>query len=211
MPRYIYLHGFASAPSSRKAQFFRQHFEDKGIDLAVPALDEGVFSSLTIGGQLKVVEREAAGASDVVLIGSSLGGYLAALYAARNPQQVTRAVLLAPAFCFPRRWREEMGEDKLREWRERGSIDMFHHGAKAPLPMGYQLIAEAASYEDYPDLVQPSLLLHGTADTVVPAKYSEEFVKRHPATSHVILLTSGHELTDVMDILWNETARFLEL
>ena len=40
----------------------------------------------------------------LVLMGSSLGGYLAALYAERHPKAVDRLVLIAPAFGFLQRW-----------------------------------------------------------------------------------------------------------
>ncbi len=208
--RYIYLHGFASGPASRKAQFFRKKFEAAGIALRIPELDEGDFTALTVGAQLRVVEREATGASNVILIGSSLGGYLSALYAARHPHQVSKLVLLAPAFGFPRRWREALGDQKIAEWRATGTMDMFHYGAKAPRPIGYQLLEEAAAYEDYPEAVQPALILHGTGDDVVPARYSLEFAKRNPDSTKLVLLDSGHELTDVLEKLWNETVSFLE-
>ncbi len=64
----IYLHGFASSPGSKKARYFRDAFQD----LIVPDLAESNFESLTITGQLAVVEREARGRA-VALIGSSLG------------------------------------------------------------------------------------------------------------------------------------------
>ena len=179
-PRYIYLHGFASAPTSRKAQFFREKFASKGIDVRIPALDEGDFTALTVGAQLKVVEREAAGASDVVLMGSSLGGYLSALYAARNPDQVSKLVLLAPAFGFPRRWQEGMGGERIAKWKEAGTVQMFHYGTGSMRPISYRLIEEAQAYEDYPEVSQPTLILQGTDDEVVPPRYSEEFVRRHP-------------------------------
>ncbi len=210
-PRYIYLHGFASSPSSRKAQFFRQHFEQLGLDLRIPQLDEGDFTSLTVGAQLKVIERQAQDAPDVVLLGSSLGGYLSALYAARHPDQVSKLVLLAPAFGFPGRWREAMGDERMRKWKEQGSVNMFHYGSNAMRPISYRLIEEAASYEDYPEVSQPTLILHGTADDVVPPRYAEEFARRHPDSTKLVLLDSGHELTDVQDKLWNETQSFLQL
>src|SRR5690348_17748458 len=53
------------------------------------------FEHLTISGQLGVLERTLQN-EPVRLIGSSMGGYLAALYAARHPE-VDRLVLLAPA------------------------------------------------------------------------------------------------------------------
>jgi len=130
-PRYIYLHGFASAPTSRKAQFFREKFASKSIDVRIPALDEGDFTALTVGAQLKVVEREAAGASDVVLMGSSLGGYLSALYAARNPDQVSKLVLLAPAFGFPDAGRREWAASGSQSGRKRAR---FRCSTTAPAP-----------------------------------------------------------------------------
>ena len=83
--RIVYLHGFASSPQSSKARFFAAKFEALGVPFTAPELDEGNFEGLTISGQLKVIERAIAG-DRVVLMGSSLGGYLAALYAARSVQ-----------------------------------------------------------------------------------------------------------------------------
>ena len=79
MSRFIYLHGFASGPASKKARFFEERFAELGMGLEVPDLAEGNFTGLTMSGQLAVVERMAAG-EPVSLIGSSMGGYLAALY-----------------------------------------------------------------------------------------------------------------------------------
>ena len=104
MSRLLYLHGFASGPASKKARIFRDRFADAGIQLNVPDLAAGDFENLTITAQLGVVEREAGG-GPVRLIGSSMGGYLAALYASRHPE-TERMVLLAPAFDFVRRWQE---------------------------------------------------------------------------------------------------------
>src|SRR4051794_14055045 len=104
----IYLHGFASGPQSSKAQFFRRRFEEIGVKMRIPDLTEGDFERLTIGGQLRVIESLAQG-EPVSLMGSSMGGYLAALYAARHPE-VGRIVLLAPAFGFARRWPLRLGD-----------------------------------------------------------------------------------------------------
>ena len=83
MNRIVYLHGFASSPLSTKAQFFLRKFQEIGVACEIPQLDSGNFEALTITGQLAAVDR-AVGGQDVTLMGSSLGGYLAALYAARR-------------------------------------------------------------------------------------------------------------------------------
>src|SRR5437764_5917323 len=100
--RIVYLHGFASGPTSSKARHFRDRLKDAGFTVDVPDLAAGDFEHLTISGQLRVLEQ-AAGTGKLHLIGSSMGGYLAALYAARH-SAVERLVLLAPAFRFNSRW-----------------------------------------------------------------------------------------------------------
>ena len=197
----IYLHGFASGPQSSKAQFFRRRFEELGIAMRIPDLSEGNFEGLTISGQLRVVES-IAGGDDVFLIGSSMGGYLAALYAARH-LEVKKLVLLAPAFGFARRWPLMLGEEKVAEWRRTGWLPIYHYGDKMERRVGYELLQDAEKYEDYPEISQPALVFHGRKDDVVPVEYSEEFAARHPQV-RLRVMESGHELIDVLEEIWRE-------
>ena len=199
MSRLIYLHGFASGPASQKAAFFRSRIPN----LEVPDLAQGDFEHLTITGQLAVIATVARG-EPAALIGSSLGGYLAALYAARHAE-VSRLVLMAPAFGFARRWAASMN---AQTWQRTGSIEVYHYGEKRERKLGYQLLEDALQYEDYPDFSQPALLFHGTQDSVVPSQYSEQFAASHPNVQ-LRLLKSGHELVDVLETIWQETRPFL--
>jgi len=203
--KLIYLHGFASGPQSSKAQFFRSRFEALGVTMQVPDLSEGNFERLTIGGQLRVIERIADG-DEVWLMGSSMGGYLAALYAARHPQ-VTKLVLLAPAFGFARRWALMLGEEKIAEWSRTGWLPVYHYGDKMERRVGYELLEDAGRYEDYPRISQPALIFHGRHDDVVPVEYSEEFAARHPQVK-LQVMESGHELINVLEEMWMEIVEF---
>ncbi len=207
MTRIVYLHGFASGPASRKAALFRERLSAAGMSVAVPDLSEGRFEDLTLSGQLRVVER-AAGEGPVVLIGSSMGGYLAALYAARHPE-VEKLVLLAPAFCFARRWPEALGSGKIEEWKGTGFLEVFHYSKGRPARVRYALLEDAAGYEDYPCFHQPALIFHGRRDDVVPVGYSEEFARRKPNV-RLEVLDSDHELLDVAGYMLDETMRFLD-
>ena len=195
----IYLHGFSSGPGSQKAQYFRRRFAECGVRLEIPALDGGDFEHLTISGQLEVIERTAAGQA-VTLIGSSMGGYLAALYAARHAE-VERLVLMAPAFGFLRRWGSN------QEWRRAGFLEVYHYGEKRQRRLSYGLIEDAARYEDYPAVAQPALIFHGSHDDAVPVEASREFA-RGKANVRLEVMDSGHELLDVLDAMWDETRRF---
>jgi uncharacterized protein len=207
MMRVVYLHGFASSPLSGKAQFFRRKFDARGVRMEIPLLDQGRFEELTVSGQLKVIER-AVGEQPAILMGSSLGGYLAALYAARHPSQIERLVLLAPAFQFPRRWRERYSEQEWEQWRREGSAPVFHYGDGRERRLGYQFVEDAAQYEDQPEFSQPALILHGVHDSVVPAGISSAYAARH-SNVRLLLMESGHELTDVLEPMWAQICDFL--
>ncbi len=206
MSRFVYLHGFASSPSSRKARFFEARFRELGIGLEVPDLAEGDFRNLTLSAQLKVIER-AAGADPVSLIGSSMGGYLAALYAARH-SEVEKLVLLAPAFSFASRWPETLGEQAMEQWKRTNRLDVFHYSEGREVELGYQLIEDALQYEAYPDFKQPAVIFQGRKDTVVPPRFAEKFAAGHPNAT-LRLLDSDHDLVNVLDEMWMETEKFL--
>jgi uncharacterized protein len=205
--RAVYLHGFASSPQSSKAQFFKRKLTGESIAVEIPRLDGGNFESLTISGQLAVVDQ-TVGDGPAILFGSSLGGYLAALYAARHPGAIAGLVLLAPAFQFPSRWRERYSPEELDRWKRAGSTSVFHYGENREMDLGYQLMEDSARFEGEPDVRQPVLIFHGTRDTVVPASVSEVFCARHP-NAQLKLFDSGHELTDVLEPMWQTTREFL--
>ncbi len=212
--RILYLHGFASGAASRKARFFSEKLQELGFRLEIPDLAEGNFEGLTISGQLRVVAQCAeqcaepsAAHEPVVLIGSSLGGYLAALYAASHPE-VRKLVLLAPAFHFHQLWERELGPERLDTWRKNRTVPILHYGEGRMMQIGYQLMEDASRYQPFPDFRQPALIFHGTGDTVVPVQYSAVFTASHPNV-RLVTLNSGHELTDVLDVIWRETQAFL--
>ena len=212
--RVVYLHGFASSPQSTKAQFFARKFADAGVAFEAPALDQGNFEKLTVSGQMQVVEKAVSRAPQagekLVLMGSSLGGYLAALYAEQNPQRDDRLILIAPAFQFLDRWKTRFSAPELEHWKQKGWRSVYHYGSKADQRLGYQFLEDAAKYPSVPDFHQRALILHGSEDPVVPYQVSYDFALAH-AHTRLTLFKSGHELTDVLEDLWREAASFLEI
>lgn len=202
----FYLHGFASSPASRKARYFADRLTSIGQEVKIPKLDNGDFFNLTLTRQLNMLEEEAQG-RPVSLIGSSMGGYLAAIYAAKHPE-VQRVVLMAPAFGFARRWPQRLGLPVTDAWRREGSMEIFHYGDNQKRRIGYQLLEDGLQYPDYPNFGQPCLIFHGKKDDVVPAEFSIEFSKKHPnAELHV--WDSDHELSNVLEPMWDRIQTFL--
>ena len=206
MKRVVYLHGFASGPGSSKARYFQEALTRAGWDVTIPALDGGDFEGLTITGQLRVIEQAVAGEA-TPLIGSSLGGYLAALYAARHAA-ISKVVLLAPAFDFASRFKQRAGEG-LADWKAAGSAPVYHYAAGREMPIGYGLIEDAEEYEAFPDVRQPCLIFHGRNDEVVPIELSQEFA-RERSNVRLEAFDSGHELIDALDRMAPAAVEFLE-
>jgi pimeloyl-ACP methyl ester carboxylesterase len=176
--------------------------------MAIPDLAEGDFEHLTISRQLKLIEA-AGNTSKYTIIGSSLGGYLAALYAARHPERVDRLVLLAPAFGFHQLWTASLGAERLAEWQHNRTMPVFHYGEGRELPLSYEFLEDAARYEPFPDVHQPTLIAHGEHDPVVPIEQSLAFARLHPR-ARLVRYSSGHELTDVLENIWYEVEEFLQ-
>lgn len=205
----IYLHGFASSPASAKAARFRREVEARGVGFACPDFNEPAFESLTVTRMLEQTRAaiEAAPDGPVGLVGSSLGGFVAAHAAARDRTgRVDRLILLAPAFDFGGNRLRQLGPHGVREWARTGRLRVFHYGSNEPRDVGYTLYQDAASYDAFRLAIpQPTLIFQGRRDeSVDPASVIAWAVDR--ANVEVRLVDDGHQLTDSMDAIWTEAA-----
>ena len=205
--RLIYLHGFASGPQSGKGQFFRQRWAEIGHRLELPDLTQGEFEHSTLTQQLTFLDTLVSNDS-AILLGSSLGGYLAALFAARHRQRVPGVVLLAPAFGFARRWGESLGEQTMGEWRERGWRPIYHYGEEKERRIGYSLLGDGLQYEEFPVDRQPALAIHGRYDQSVDHQLSVRFAEGR-SNVELVLYESDHQLLDVLEPMWERVREFV--
>lgn len=211
--RFIWLHGFGSGPRSSKATFVAARLAERGLRLEVPDLNEPAFVDLTLGRMLLRLDAlSAERPGPLALVGSSLGGYAAALWAASRPGQVSRLALLAPAFDLAARWSARMGPGPLAEWRARGSFDFDHHslGRKEPLSVGF--LDDAERHVPFPLPEAPTLVVQGLRDETVSPELAREFTARMRAASRevrLLELDEGHELTADLPRLWGELSDHL--
>jgi uncharacterized protein len=206
--RYRYLHGFASGPGSKKGVAFADHFASRGLalerlDLRVPS-----FEHLRLSAMIETAGAAIGAPGDsAIVIGSSLGGLTAARLAERDPR-VRALVLLAPAFQLAERWRETLGPD-LDAWRRTGWREVLDYTTGRPSRVDYGFYEEAAALDTgFPDVTVPTLVLHGTADDVVPIARSHTFAAGRPHV-RLIELADNHELVASLPTLLAETDRFL--
>src|SRR5262245_40205517 len=136
----FYLHGFASSAQSSKARFFSERLASLGLPLHLPDFNEPDFFTLTVTRMLDQLDEAIAAlpAGPVVLIGSSLGAFVAWHSAARRAARaagavgaagasgaggrdahpIEKLVLLAPALDFGKNRMKELGEAGLAKWKD---------------------------------------------------------------------------------------------
>jgi pimeloyl-ACP methyl ester carboxylesterase len=214
-----YLHGFASSPQSSKAQFFAERLAARGIALRCPDLNAPDFGTLTVSRMVAQTEVVLATLppGPVVLMGSSLGGFVAWHVAARvqaglappAAAHLARLVLLAPAFDFGAGDLGGIGAEGVARWKESGWHTFFHHAYDEPRRVHYALYEDARRYRSDLAVVScPTLVFQGERDESVDPQMVAEFAARRP-TILLRLLDDGHQLLDHMETLWSETSSFL--
>jgi len=87
----VFIHGLESSSRGTKGVFFRERYPDMIIEDYGGPLEE----------RMEKLNGLLAGRRDLLLVGSSFGGLMAAIYACENEPRVRQAVLLAPALHVP--------------------------------------------------------------------------------------------------------------
>jgi pimeloyl-ACP methyl ester carboxylesterase len=206
----LYLHGFASGPGSTKARAMAEGLAPDGlvpVRLDLTPGPEG-FEHSTPSSMLAIVEAELASRTGPhTLIGSSLGGWLAALAASRNPS-VERLVLLAPAFRLHERWMARLAPAEMARWRREGSVEVHHHATNRPRRIGWAFFEDAARWPAFPIVEVPALCIAGRRDDTVPLEDVQAWVSR-TAGARLEVVDDGHELAGSLDRIVALTREFL--
>jgi pimeloyl-ACP methyl ester carboxylesterase len=87
----VFVHGLESSSRGTKGVFFKQRYPDVII--------EDFHGSLL--QRMRRLNAFLADNTSLIIVGSSFGGLMAAMYACDDPGRVKKLVLLAPALSFP--------------------------------------------------------------------------------------------------------------
>ena len=211
-PTIVFLHGFGSDMSGAKADALAAWCVEHGqallrLDVSGHGQSGGRFEDGTIGrwrdDALAVLD--AASAGDVVLVGSSMGGWLALLVALARPQRVIGLVGIAaaPDFTEDLMWAAATPAEQ-QVLMQVGHVD-------APSEYGPPLRITRALIEDGRRhlllrgpiaLTMPVRLLHGQRDPDVPWETGLRLAERLAGEDvRVILVKDGdHRLSRPADL-----------
>ncbi len=210
----VYLHGFASSPGSSKSMRFRRELEARGVGFSGPDFNQPEFETLTTTRMLGQVRDALSEIKEgpVALVGSSLGAFVSVHAAARDTTgYIDRLILLAPALDFGGNRLRQLGPTGLEDWRRSGMLRVFHYGAGVERQVRYALYEDAAGYDAITlPTTLPTLVFQGEQDTSVDPAMVQEWAVGRPLVD-LRMLPDGHQLTDSLDLIWNESAPFLGL
>ena len=208
--QFIYLHGFASSPSSNKAKVFKTAFEKKGLSLKVPDLDGGDFENMTLSSQIKIVEDLLDDLENCryALIGSSMGGYLAALISQLR-DEVDAIYLIAPAFEFLTRWNKKI-ESQFGKKNIPNTIRVFHYRHNKEVVFHTKIFKDAEKWDKVLFFRKlPIRIAHGFLDNSVPITVSRKFVSTYPWAT-LKELNSDHGLISHSEWLSEDCITFFQ-
>jgi uncharacterized protein len=207
--RYLWVHGFASGPTSSKGQFVRERLRERGVDVKIPDFNDPSFFDLTVSRMLSRIDQLAGEEEPIVLFGSSLGGFAVATWAATRAGRARALVLLAPAFDLASRWAARMGPADVAQWRSRGRHAFDHYARGHKEDLSWAFLQDAGRHQSFPLPRCPALVVQGKKDDVVDPALAREFVRRMEGRARLVELDEGHELTADLPALWTRIEEFL--
>ena len=211
-PTVLWLGGFRSDMTGTKAEALAAWAGRTGralvrFDYSGQGRSSGRFEDGTIGrwreDALAVADQLTEG--PLVVVGSSMGGWLASLAALARPERVRGLVLLAPAPDFTETliW-TAFSEAQRRQVLERGWWDQpSEHGGTYPITRA--LIEDGRRWLLLPGPVPITAsvrILQGTADDEVPPSHAQNFFEALAAEDAALTLIKGgdHRLSRPADL-----------
>lgn len=212
-PTVVFLGGFRSDMTGTKAMALEAWAEKAGraflrFDYLGHGQSSGRFEDGTIGRWLddSLTAIDALTEGKLVLVGSSMGGWLSLLAARARPDRLAGLVLIAAAPDFTERMLLERLSPEDRKALERdGRLERPSQYSPEPSVFTWKLIEEGRNHLllDKPlALACPVRLLHGQSDPDVPWEHSLQIARHLDAPDVITTFIKGgdHRLSNPADI-----------
>ena len=211
-PTVVWLGGFRSDMGGTKAEALAQAMAARGLgylrfDYFAHGESSGRWDAATIGrwreDALAVIDALTEG--PLVLVGSSMGGWMACLAALARPERVTALVLIAPAPDFTEAlMRPALTPEALRELELNGSW-MAPSEYGAPYAITRRFLDEGRDWlilRDWVAIDVPVRVLQGGRDPDVPWGHALELAERLRSDDVVFTLIKdgAHRLSRPQDL-----------
>ena len=176
----VFCHGFLSNKNSATNRALTDILVPQGIatfrfDFFGQGESEGPFENITVTTALRQALAaldlvKAKGYKKIALVGSSFGGLVALLTAAKNPKLLCLA-LKCPVPDFPEMLKLEFGDKEMAEWKKTGTIPNVVPGAGGRIKLSYEFYEDCTRHSGYDAakaVAAPTLIVQGSAYEYVP-------------------------------------------
>lgn len=212
-PGVIFLGGFASDMTGTKATALEEFCAGRGqafirFDYTGHGQSSGDFRDGTIGRWMQdaLAVIDSLTATPQILVGSSMGGWIALLCARARPTRIAALVGIAaaPDFTEDLMWERFDADDRANLLRD-GVIEQTTQYGPTPYPITLKLIEDGRRHlllRAPIAIEQPVRLLHGMADPDVPWRTALAITDRLTGTDvAVTLIKDGdHRLSRPQDL-----------
>lgn len=183
-PAIVFLGGFRSDMEGTKALYLEEQCKAAGycyvrFDYRGHGQSEGVFEEACISDwladTLDILNHCTSG--KIVLVGSSMGGWLSLLAALKIAERVQTIIGLAAAPDFTTWMERDMTPKQKAEMMEKGAIDLPNDYSDEPYIITRKLIEDGREnclLNDDIDLNMPVRLIQGKKDADVPWEVAEQ-------------------------------------
>lgn len=184
----LLCHGFLSSKNSTTNKTLTRSLTEQGIatfrfDFFGQGESDGPFENITVtialGQALAALDLlSARDYTRIGLVGSSFGGLIAILAAAKKPDLACLG-LKCPVADFAEVLRLEFGEAGMARWKTHHEIPDVTGGPK-PVRLRYALYENCLEYDGYKAAATikiPTLIVQGEKDELVPLHQSSRFME----------------------------------
>ncbi len=213
-PSVVFLHGLMSSMEGSKSIFFMEYCKQHDYNIIIfdnygHGKSSGSFAEETVGSWLEGLEFVLTHlvTKPIILIGSSMGAWIALLAALKAPEKISSLICIAAAVDFTEQliWQKLTTEEKQRIQEEK-CIDLTGCDRDRKYPISHKLIIEGRNHLllDLPDIAidKPVHLIHGMQDIDVPYTISTKLAEKIRGNEVVIKLIKdgNHKLLRQSDL-----------
>ena len=183
-PGVLFCGGFRSDMNGGKATSLSAFCHNCGqqytrFDYRGHGQSSGVFADSTVGDWLNdaVTVLDSVTTGPQIVVGSSMGGWIAFLLARARPNRIAAIITIAPAVDMTRRTLANLPDDASRQLRENGVWIRPSKYEPLGYPITQKLLEEGANHNLLNDAITfegPVRILHGMQDDAVPWSLSLE-------------------------------------
>ena len=223
----VFMHGTLSDKNASKSLFLEEVCRKNKIgytafDFIGHGESSGKYTDGTIGkwldNALEIIDRVTKGR--LILVGSSMGGWIALLAAQLRPDRVSAVIGLAAAADFTVDVWNSFSEDQKKSIREKGVIYTPNGWTEEGDPWTLSLFEDAKNYllltkKNSLSINCPIVLIHGAKDDCVPVETAFKIMDcaKTENVKVIVLKNSGHRLSEPheLHILETELSNVLSL